>query len=66
MRLTARLRVGSVTVNDYPKHGLGQFPYGGTKMSGLGREGIEYTLMEMTELKTLVVSDAEGLNIPKE
>jgi len=35
-------------------------------MSGLGREGIEYTLMEMTELKTLVVSDAEGLNIPKE
>jgi glyceraldehyde-3-phosphate dehydrogenase (NADP+) len=29
-------------------------PYGGMKDSGLGREGVKYTLQEMTEPKILV------------
>jgi len=29
-------------------------PYGGVKSSGFGREGIKYSLREMTEIKLLV------------
>jgi len=29
-------------------------PYGGVKDSGFGREGIKYSLQEMTEIKLLV------------
>ena len=48
------LNVGEVTINDLPKHGVGYFPFGGVKYSGLGREGIGYSLKEMTTLKTIV------------
>jgi glyceraldehyde-3-phosphate dehydrogenase [NAD(P)+] len=49
-----RLQVGSVTVNDMPRHGVGYFPFGGVKESGIGREGIGYSIDEMTVLKTIV------------
>ncbi len=48
------LNVGEITINDLPKHGVGYFPFGGMKYSGLGREGIGYSLKEMTTLKTIV------------
>jgi acyl-CoA reductase-like NAD-dependent aldehyde dehydrogenase len=32
-------------------------PYGGTKDSGVGREGLRYAMEEMTEPKILVLSD---------
>lgn len=48
------LNVGEITVNDLPKHGVGYFPFGGVKYSGLGREGIGFSLKEMTTLKTIV------------
>ncbi|RMF32300.1 MAG: aldehyde dehydrogenase family protein [Candidatus Nitrosothermus koennekii] len=48
------LNVGEITINDLPKHGVGYFPFGGVKYSGLGREGIGYSLKEMTTLKTIV------------
>jgi glyceraldehyde-3-phosphate dehydrogenase [NAD(P)+] len=49
-----RLQVGSVTVNDMPRHGVGYFPFGGVKESGIGREGVGYSIDEMTVLKTIV------------
>jgi glyceraldehyde-3-phosphate dehydrogenase [NAD(P)+] len=49
-----RLQVGSATVNDMPRHGVGYFPFGGVKESGIGREGIGYSIDEMTVLKTIV------------
>jgi glyceraldehyde-3-phosphate dehydrogenase [NAD(P)+] len=49
-----RLQVGSVTVNDMPRHGVGYFPFGGVRESGIGREGIGYSIDEMTVLKTIV------------
>lgn len=49
-----RMRVGGLTVNDHPRHGVGFFPFGGSKASGVGREGIGYSVDEMTELKTIV------------
>jgi len=53
-RIARDLRVGEITVNDHPRHGVGYFPFGGSKASGVGREGIGYSIDEMTELKTIV------------
>ncbi len=49
------LQVGGVIVNDYPTLRIDNFPYGGIKESGFGREGVRYAMDEMSELKTLVV-----------
>jgi glyceraldehyde-3-phosphate dehydrogenase [NAD(P)+] len=49
-----RLEEGEVTINAAPRHGVGYYPFGGNKDSGLGREGIGYSIEEMTRLKTIV------------
>jgi len=54
------LECGEVTVNDCPHHGVGYFPFGGIKDSGMGREGIGYSIDEMTNLKTIVFNLAAG------
>ena len=48
------LEVGGVIVNDFPTMRVDNFPYGGVKDSGLGREGVRYTMEEMTEPRVLV------------
>ncbi|MEM1944362.1 MAG: aldehyde dehydrogenase family protein [Nitrososphaerota archaeon] len=53
-KLAKQLQVGEVTINDLPRHGVGYFPFGGVKDSGIGREGIGYSIDEMTVLKTIV------------
>ena len=61
-RIAKGLECGEVTVNDYPSHGVGYFPFGGIKDSGIGREGIGYSIDEMTNLKTIVFNlEAGGL-----
>jgi acyl-CoA reductase-like NAD-dependent aldehyde dehydrogenase len=50
-----RIDVGGLIVNDYPTLRIDNFPYGGIKDSGFGREGVRYAMDEMSELKTLVV-----------
>ncbi len=61
-RVAKRLECGEVTVNDCPSHGVGYFPFGGIKESGMGREGIGYSIDEMTNLKTIVFNlEAGGL-----
>lgn len=50
-----RLEVGGVILNDYPTYRTDPMPYGGTKDSGFGREGIRYAMEEMTEPKLLVL-----------
>ncbi|MCK4714499.1 MAG: aldehyde dehydrogenase family protein, partial [Candidatus Aenigmarchaeota archaeon] len=54
IKIARRLEDGSVTINGHPAHGLGNFPYGGNKDSGIGREGIGYSLEEMTRKDTIV------------
>jgi glyceraldehyde-3-phosphate dehydrogenase [NAD(P)+] len=53
-RVAKALECGEVTINDCPSHGVGYFPFGGIKQSGMGREGIGYSIDEMTRLKTIV------------
>ena len=52
-KIAKKLQVGGVAVNDFPRHGVGFFPFGGWKDSGVGREGIGYSIEEMTSLKTI-------------
>jgi len=53
-----RLEVGGVIVNDYPTYRSDNYPYGGVKGSGLGREGVRYAMDEMTEERVLVTRSA--------
>ncbi len=49
------LQVGGVIVNDYPTFRIDPMPYGGSKDSGFGREGIRYAIEEMTEIRLLAM-----------
>ena len=42
------LQVGNVTLNSAPSHGTAYFPFGGVKDSGAGKEGVGYSIEEMT------------------
>jgi len=53
-KVAKRLEEGEITVNAAPRHGVGYYPFGGNKDSGIGREGIGYSIEEMTRLKTIV------------
>ncbi|MCL4399357.1 aldehyde dehydrogenase family protein [Candidatus Parvarchaeota archaeon] len=48
------LQVGNVTLNSAPSHGTAYFPFGGVKDSGAGKEGVGYSIEEMTNLKTII------------
>ncbi len=48
------LEAGGIIINDTPTFRVDHMPYGGVKNSGLGREGIKYAIMEMTESRILV------------
>jgi len=50
-----RIEAGSVHINAHPTHGLGIFPFGGDESSGLGREGIKYSIEDMTKIHTIVL-----------
>jgi acyl-CoA reductase-like NAD-dependent aldehyde dehydrogenase len=51
------LEVGGVMINEIPSFRVDHMPYGGTKDSGLGREGIRWAIDSMTEVRLLVVRD---------
>jgi glyceraldehyde-3-phosphate dehydrogenase (NADP+) len=48
------LDVGGVLINEIPTYRADHLPYGGSKDSGLGREGLRYSMQEYSELKTVV------------
>jgi acyl-CoA reductase-like NAD-dependent aldehyde dehydrogenase len=46
---------GGVVVNDIPTIRFDIQPYGGNKLSGVGKEGPKYALEEFTEIKSIVI-----------
>jgi len=52
----AALHVGGVMINDSTDYRLDVMPFGGTKMSGIGREGIRFALNEMTETRVVCLN----------
>jgi len=55
MRAWDLLDVGGVMGNDIPSFRVDRMPYGGAKASGLGREGVRYAILEMTEPRLLTI-----------
>ena len=54
-----RIEVGGLIINEVPTFRIDHMPYGGVKMSGLGREGIVYAIHEMTEGRLLLMSNMD-------
>ena len=52
------IETGGVIINDVPTFRVDNMPYGGIKNSGFGREGVKYSIMEMTEPKILVLPNS--------
>ena len=50
------IEAGGVIVNDVPTYRIDHMPYGGSKDSGQGREGVRYSIEDMTELRIMVVA----------
>lgn len=46
---------GGVVVNESPTKRFDIQPYGGSKLSGIGKEGPKYAIEEMTEIKSVVI-----------
>jgi acyl-CoA reductase-like NAD-dependent aldehyde dehydrogenase len=50
------LEVGGIILNDVSAFRADQMPYGGSKESGYGREGLRWAMEEMTEPRIMVLS----------
>lgn len=50
------IEAGSVIINRQSTYRADNMPFGGCKMSGMGKEGIKYALEEMTETKLVVIN----------
>jgi len=55
-RAIGELEAGGVVINDMPTLRFDIQPYGGVKLSGVGREGPRFAIEEMTELKSVVIA----------
>lgn len=62
-RVAARLRAGTVWINNYRKTGYAT-PFGGYKQSGIGRENGADALREYTEEKSVWVDMGQGVKDP--
>lgn len=51
-----RLDMGGVMVNDTSIFRADHMPYGGNRMSGIGREGVRFAIEEMTSIRMVVVN----------
>jgi acyl-CoA reductase-like NAD-dependent aldehyde dehydrogenase len=58
-RAFGELEVGGVIVNDVPTYRIDHMPYGGVKDSGLGREGLRWSIEDMTELRIMVLAQPQ-------
>ncbi|MBI2820661.1 MAG: aldehyde dehydrogenase family protein [Acidobacteria bacterium] len=50
-----RLNFGGVIVNDTPTFRVDHMPYGGTRRSGIGREGVRFAIEEMTSIQMVAI-----------
>lgn len=50
------IEAGGVVINDGSSFRMDNMPYGGVKDSGMGKEGPEYAIRELTEEKTIILN----------
>jgi acyl-CoA reductase-like NAD-dependent aldehyde dehydrogenase len=54
-RAFSAIEVGALIVNDANTYRVDHMPYGGERLSGVGREGVRYAMRDMTEERMLVL-----------
>ena len=55
-RAHRELAVGGVIIGDAPSYRADQMPYGGVKESGVGREGVRYTMQDFSYERVMVLT----------
>jgi aldehyde dehydrogenase (NAD+) len=55
-RAQRALEVGGVIIGDVPSYRADQMPYGGTKASGQGREGVKFAMEDYTYERVMVLT----------
>ncbi len=51
MRFADEMEVGALWINEASRFRLDMYPFGGVKQSGIGREGVEYAMEELSQIK---------------
>jgi len=59
LKLAQNLNVGTVQINSNPQRGPDHFPFLGVKDSGVGVQGVKYTLKAMTRPKPIIINEPE-------
>jgi glyceraldehyde-3-phosphate dehydrogenase (NADP+) len=54
--IAEKLEVGTVQINNKPERGPDHFPFLGVKSSGMGTQGIRYSIEAMTRIKATVIN----------
>lgn len=62
-RFAEQIQAGAVWVNDSSRYRQDNYPFGGVKLSGVGREGVPYAMEDMTELKFIGMKLGENPGI---
>ena len=53
-RIASRIKAGTIMINDTTRLRFDNLPFGGMKKSGIGRESVRDTMIEMSEVKVIV------------
>ena len=61
--LAERLEAGGVVINGSDNYRPPVIPFGGVKLSGVGREGLGYTIEELSREKTIVLRRFRGREV---
>lgn len=59
IKLAQKINTGSVQINSSPQRGPDHFPFLGVKKSGIGVQGVRYSLEAMSRLKPIVLNKFE-------
>lgn len=56
LKAAKSIEVGSVVINKQSTYRADNMPFGGCKMSGMGKEGIKYAVEDMTKSKLIIIN----------
>ncbi|WP_010238815.1 aldehyde dehydrogenase family protein [Clostridium arbusti] len=57
INIASKIEVGNVVINGTGNYRHTDMAFGGTKMTGIGREGVQYTLEEMSNVKSYILKN---------
>ena len=60
--IAKRLEVGTVQVNNKTERGPDHFPFLGVKSSGMGTQGVRYSIEAMTRHKVVVLNVKDSMD----